>query len=141
MSRESIRIALATQIAAMQAAWLVAKGTPLVVEVDNRKMVDQATQSKPYLQVELRFMSAEQADLSHNPMVRHDGQLLLAAVAKDNSGMAAANELLDFARPYFELQYIGPMQCQVMQDYPGKSKLGWYYSPAIVNFWYHRLSA
>lgn len=141
MSREQVRIAVATAVTAMQAAWKLAKGVDLVVEMDNRKMVDQATQEDPYVQVEIRFLSAEQADMADNPFIRTDGQILLSVVAKENSGTTKANELIDFVRPYFELKKIGPVQCKAVEDYPGKPKLGWYYSPSIVNFWYHRLSA
>lgn len=141
MSREQVRIAVANTVVSMQAAWKAAKGVDLVVETDNRKMVDQATQEKPYLQVQIRYMAAEQADMADNPFIRTDGQILLAVVAKENSGTSEANELIDFVRPYFELKNIGPAQCKAVEDKSAVPKNGWYYSPAIVNFWYHRLSA
>lgn len=137
MSVEQVRIAIATVLDTIETDWLAAKGKSLVIETDNRKFVDQATQSDPYLQVQIIHMSADQADLADNPRVRHDGQILLSVVCKEGSGTSASNILLDFIRPYFELAKIGIIQCNAFEPKLGKPKAGWWYSPAIVNFWYY----
>lgn len=138
MSREQVRIDVATVIQAIVTAWT---DYALVVEMDNHSAVDQSVQEKPYLQVEIRHMSADQADMSDNPFIDYRGQILLSVVAKAGTGTTDSNKLLDFIRPYFNIKDIGIIHCKAFEDYPAKSVNGWYYSPAIVNFWYHKLSA
>lgn len=137
MSREQVRIDVATVIQTIVDTWT---DYPLVVEMDNQEAVDQATQTNPYLQVQIRHLDAEQADMSDNPFVKHYGQVLLSVVAKEGTGTADSNKLLDFIRPKFSLKVLGLIHCQAFEDQSGKPVKGWWYSPAIVNFWYHKLS-
>jgi hypothetical protein len=135
--REQARVDVSTVVAAIVTAWT---DYPLVVEMDNRQAVDQAKQVKPYLQVELRLITGQQADLADNPLVRQDGQILLSVVAKAGSGTSDSNKLLDFIRPYFNGKRIGILECKAFEDYPCKPKDGWYYSLAVVNFYYNYLT-
>lgn len=137
MSREQVRIDVATVIQEIVNTWT---DYPLVVEMDNQEAVDQATQTKPYLQVQIRHLDAEQADMSDNPFVKHYGQVLISVVSKEGTGTTDANKLLDFIRPKFNLKNIGLVNCKAFEDKSGKPDKGWWYSPAIVNFWYHKLS-
>ena len=109
---------------------------PLLVESENRSIVDQAGQTRPYLQVTIEVLDAEQASLGPRPQVKHVGQILLAAVVKDGAGTLEAKALLDFAMPYFSTLTFGTLQCQAAKPTRGREVKGWWYQPAIVPFFY-----
>lgn len=109
---------------------------PLVVETTNRDLVDQASQTDPYLQVVVAVMTGDAAELGPNPTIRRDGQILLSAVVKDGAGTADAEALLDFVLPYFSTQQLGIVQCQAAHPVQGREVNGWWYEPAIVPFFY-----
>lgn len=110
---------------------------PLVVEVENRNAVDQASQADPYLKVEIKFMGGGQLDLADHPHVEQWGQLWLSAVCKDGDGTLASIRLLDFIAPYFQFKNLGLVQCRAVLRASGKSNGGLYRLPALVNFYYH----
>lgn len=126
-----------TVVEALQAAWT---DYPLVVETTNRAAVDQSVQTNPYLQVTVRMIGAQQLDMADRPQVKQRGQILLSVVSKGLSGVAKGNNLLDFCQAYLDLKNLGAVQCQAFEVVDGVSIKGWWYAPAIVNFWYTRLS-
>ncbi len=134
---EQTRIDVATQVQAIVTAWTT---YPLVVELDNDDAVDQATQTNPYLQVEIRDINGDQADLSHNPLVKQTGQIRLVVVVKQGSGTRRANELLDFIRPYFDLKEFTLVRCHAAEKFPQVKRNGQVFFPLVINYWYHRLS-
>jgi Bacteriophage related domain of unknown function len=134
---EQVRTEVAGIIVAIQTDWTA---YPLIVETDNRTLVNQATQTNPYLQVAIRNISAEQINLAYKPLVEHIGQIVISAVVKDGTGQAEANALLDFVTPYFDLKTLTYIRCHAFEPYPAKLASGWWYCPAIVNFWHHRQS-
>lgn len=133
-ARQAIRTVL-DQIRADWAAY------PLVIETDNRKIVDQATQEKPYLQVEIDFMGGGQADLGARPTVRQDGQIEIHIVDKAGNGTAEIDALVDFIVPYFDMKNLGIVRTQAVERYRGKDVKGWWHEPLLINFYFHRTSA
>lgn len=112
---------------------------PLVVEQENKATVDQASQSNPYLKVEIRFMSADQVELSEqHQLVEQWGQLWLTAVCKPGAGTAGVKALLDFVTPYFDCKHFGIIRCRAVAAVAGKDVKGLWHAPAIVNFCYYR---
>lgn len=109
---------------------------PLVVETPNRALVDLSTQTDPFLQVSVTHMGGEQAELGSNPNIRHEGQIHIAAVVKSGAGVADAEALLDFVLPYFSTQHLGALQCHAAVMVQGQARLGLWYQPAIVPFYY-----
>lgn len=109
---------------------------PLLVEMDNRDIVDQATQVNPYLQVTIAPMHGEQAELGPNAMTKQTGQILISAVVKSGAGTADAKALLDFVLPYLSMQQFGTLQCQAAYPTLGKPANGWWHQPAIVPYFY-----
>jgi hypothetical protein len=109
---------------------------PLVVETTNRALVDTTTQADPFLQVSVTHLGGEQAELGQNPNIRYDGQIYISAVVKDGAGVADAEALLDFVLPYFSTQSLGALQLQAAVPIKGISRLGLWYQPAIVPFYY-----
>lgn len=124
-------------VARIQADWTA---YPLVVEPDNRIVVDQATQTNPYLQVSIKMLSGEQLDMADRPKVEQRGQILLCVVVKENSGSAKAQALLDFLTPYFELQDFAQVRCHAFQAVSDSTVKGLTYYPGIINFWFTRNS-
>ena len=125
---------------AMAAAVTAHTSYPLVVEADNRKLVDQVAQSDPYIQISIAFMSAEQSDMADHPIVRQMGQIILAVAVKEGTGTAAGAALRDFIRPYFSMKNLGIVRTHAAEIYSSKTHMGWEYTPLLINFWYHDVS-
>jgi len=132
MGLESARQSIVTGIEAAKV------GNPvsgLIIEYDNRIIVDTQTQTNPYLAVQIMFMSGEQADLSAAPIHRTYGQIHLAAVVKEGSGSALAMGLLDWFYPRLQRKAFGAVRT-LMADYaPVKPFKGWSYFPVLIPFW------
>lgn len=128
-------MAVVQQLAAQHTDYL------LGVEVDNRSTVDQVTQDKPYLKIEIVEVASPdggQLDLSDNPIVEQWGQIWLSAVCKEGTGTLEARKLRDFVVPYFDMQFLAGVRCRAVTLAAGKTVNGLYHCPAIVNFYYHR---
>lgn len=136
-SQTTARMNIMTAAAALQAAWT---DYPLLIEADNRDVVDQATQQDPYLQVSIQMIKGEQLDMADRPLVEQRGQILICAVAKAGSGSAGTAKLLDFCESYFDMKELGIVRCHAFEAQKARANLGWYYAPAIVNFWFVRTS-
>lgn len=114
---------------------------PLAIEIDNRKLVDQAKQSLAHLKVEIKYISGGQLDLSSRPFVEQWGQIWLSAICKEGTGTAAVRTLLDFLLPYFDRKVLGGLvHCKTVTSGTPKQIKNEWYAPAIVNFYYHRLT-
>lgn len=113
----------------------------LKVESENRTSIDQGTQVNPYLKVEIKPISGDQASLGVNPLVEQRGQILLYACIKDGEGAALADTLRDFVIPYFDRKVLNFVQCYAAIATQPKEVLGWRHFPVIVNYYYHRIAA
>lgn len=133
MSLEIIRVDIVTRIEQLKATF--SGGYPLVVEYENRLVVDTKTQRDPFLCVKVKYLSAEQADLAMNPTHRHYGQIHLAAAVPEGSGVSKANALL--AHFYKGLQHstIGTVRTMMATPAPPSPHLGWEYFAMAVPFW------
>lgn len=134
MNETLARAAIMTVIGQVVTDWTA---YTLVVEPENRRVVDQATQVNPYLMVWIDFLSAQQADMADNPLVRYTGQIVIHVVAKCDSGTKPAAALRDFIRPYLSMQNLGTLHLDVAEIYRAKEIKGWEHFPLLVNFWYH----
>jgi hypothetical protein len=133
---EQARIDIVTAIEAAKAG---APVSPLVIEYDNRIVVDTQTQTKPYLAVHVKFMEGRQADLSARPIHRISGQIHLAAVAKDGTGSSEALKLLDFFYPQLHQRSMGVVRCHMATLAQVKPHLGWNYYPVLIPFWFDKI--
>jgi len=134
MNETLARQAIMTILVQVQADWTEYM---LAVDSENRDLIDQSKQQHPYLALEIDFLSAEQMDLSANPMVQQTGQLVVYVVEKSGSGTARAARVRDFIRPYFSLKKSGLLQFHAAEIYRSKTIKGWEYYPVLVNFWYN----
>ena len=86
MSRESVRQALVAMVEARKALWT---DYSLIIEYDNRILVDTQTQHNPFLCVNLTYFDGEQIDLGSQNHRDH-GLLVISAAARENEGTAKA---------------------------------------------------
>lgn len=122
-------------VAAIETAKTTFTDYPLVIEYDNRMLIDHSTQINPYLCVDIRFMAGEQADLSVNPIHRKIGQIHLQAVVKEGAGMAKALQLLDHFSPLIQRKTLGGVYTRMATFTKEQMYKGWVYYPAIIPFW------
>lgn len=138
MSRELARIDIANVVASIIAAHT---DYPLVVQMSNRDNVDQALQENPYLQVSVKWLKGLQMDMSPHPLVGNFGQILIASCVKKGAGEKAANLLLDFCTPFFELKQLANIRTQVVQPGNESPVNDWFYVTSFINFDMYRLSS
>jgi hypothetical protein len=131
MSRESFRQAVVTQVESRKLQW---SGFPLVVEYDNKIIVDTQTQAKPFLCVRIVYVSGEQANLGPDSRQRDYGQIHIAAAAKENSGTAEANTLLDFFVPALRMRTLAGFRLYGSRPQKELEHKGWLYYPVLIPF-------
>lgn len=130
-TRESFRQAVVTAVEARKALW---SDYPLVIEYDNRILVDTQTQSNPFLCVEIHYIGGEQVDLGGSPNHRVYGQLTLAAAVKEGSGSKQANDLLEHFFPALHLTTIDGARMWGAKPEKTRPHRGWVYSPVSIPF-------
>ena len=132
MGLETIRVDITT---AVKAAALLFTAYPLIVEYDNREMVDTKTQTDPFLTVEIKMLDGEQADLSSNPTHRMYGQIHMSAAVPMGTGRSMANILLDHFYPRLQRKTLGTVKTEMAVPANRVEHLGWYYYPVLIPFW------
>lgn len=136
MGKEAIRQAIVTKIEALRSGYTDAAITgPLIVEYDNNLIVDTQKQSEPWMCVNIKFISAEQMELSDNPHHRFMGQIEIAGVQKEGSGSAAANRITDYFYPRLHRTAFGPVRTYMADTGPMHPHVGWCYYPMLIPFW------
>lgn len=130
-TRESFRQAVVTAVEARKASW---SGFTLVIEYDNRTLVDTQTQTNPFLCVEIQYIDGEQVDLGGSPNHRTYGQLTLAAAVREGGGSKQANELVDFFYPALHLTTIDGARMWGAKPEKSKPHRGWLYYPVSIPF-------
>lgn len=126
-------------VTAIEAAKTGAPVASLVIEYDNRIIVDTQTQTTPYLEVRILYLNGAQADLSSSPIHRVYGQIHLAAVVKEGSGSALAMSLLDFFYPQLQAKTLGTVHTLMADFAPPKPFNGWVYYPVLIPFWVDKI--
>jgi hypothetical protein len=122
-------------VTAIEAAKLTFTDYPLVIEYDNRMLVDTATQVNPFLCVDIKFLDGRQADLSSSPIHRKIGQIHLQAVVKEGSGTAKALQLMEHFYQPLQRGQFGGVRTHMATFAKEMVFKGWVYYPAIVPFW------
>lgn len=131
MSRESFRVAFTALVEARKSSW---SGYTLLIEYDNRLVVNTQTQTNPFLCVKILYVSGDQATLGTYPIQRDYGQIHLAAVVKENSGVAQANALLDFFVPSLRLRTADGTRLYASRPQKEQVFKGWVYFPVLIPF-------
>lgn len=135
MSLDLIRQGVVTAVEARAALFTA---YPLVIEYDNRILVDTRAQENPFLQVRILLLGGEQVDLSNDPLHRITGQIHLAAATKNGAGTRQASELVEFFYPYLHKKSLGGVRTLMSSFSRTIEHLGWDYTPVIIPFWYDK---
>jgi hypothetical protein len=133
MSLDQARQAI---VDAIEAAKVGSPIDPIVIEYDNRILVDTATASDPFLCVDIKLFAGEQADLSPNPRQRMWGQIHLKAAAKEGAGTADQLRILEHFMTRMQRKKLGPVQTFMAGVGLAMPLKGWSYYPCIVPFYY-----
>ena len=136
MNIELARQAITSKVEQVRALY----SPTLIVEYDNRILVDRATQVDPFVMVDLLFISGNQASLGLDTLVRNYGQIVLTASAKENTGMKQAAEILDFFSARLEIREFGGVRTKGASPQKCTHAEGWYHFPVIIPFWFDRLA-
>lgn len=133
MSLESIRVSVATAVENIRSGFNL--GYTLVIEYDNRLIVDTKTQLNPFLTVNVKMISGEQKDLSDHPTHRIHGQIVLSAAVPEMEGSSKALKLLDFFYPGLQRKKLGNITTWTASPAPVHPHLGWEYYSIVIPFW------
>lgn len=130
MTREEIRLAVVTLVETRKATW---SAYPLVIEYDNRILVDTQKQTNPFLCVSIVYISGEQLELAG---VNHRvwGQVHVSAAVRVGEGSGKANELLDHFVPALHMRAISNLRLWGASPVRDRPHLGWVYYPVLVPF-------
>lgn len=121
--------------AAVEAAASTFSAYPLIIEYDNKIIVDTAKQVNPFLQVRMKLLDGYQMELANKPHHRLVGQIELAAVVKVGAGSAKAYQLLDHFYPKLHKTRLGTLRTMMALPGPVKDHLGWSYYPVLIPLW------
>lgn len=134
MTRETARIDIATAIQAAAAAF---PNYPVIVDYENKALIDYAAQDDPYLAVDIVYYDGKQMDLGPNPMVGTYGRIVLAVCVQDGRGTSKANVLMDYFSHNLQLKKLFLVQTEIARPQPSVDRKGWYCLVTMINFWYH----
>ena len=136
--RERIRIALVDEVEALRATFTE---YPLEVEYANGKVVNTATQTKPYLKVRIVYQDGDQINLALDPDYRAIGSIVVEAAVKAGSGTAEANRLLEHFYPTLQLSdRMGPLRTRAARFASKDARDGWAAEAALIPFWADSIS-
>lgn len=130
MTREEIRGVIVDLVEARAASW---SAWPLLIEYDNRLVVDLKTQQDPYLCIDIAYISGEQVDLAGTDH-RVYGQVHVMAAIREGGGTAKANQLLDFFVPALHMKASGGLRLWGSKPVSKQPHLNWVYYPVIIPF-------
>lgn len=134
VTQEQARVAIVTKVAAIASTWV---GPTLIVDYDNKELVNWATQTNPFLSVEIVHIDGYQAGLSNVPVQRVLGTIVLTAKAPIGSGMKALNDLLEFFYPAMHMtDSMTPVRTYAARLVDGKPTASWRAKAAVIPFWY-----
>jgi hypothetical protein len=137
MSREAARLEVVALVQSAVAAWAA---WPVFVDWENRAAVNFATQTKPYLAVDIVYYDGRQADLADNPYVRSFGNVLLAVMTPAGTGVSDSNRLIDHVSKALQMRDVPGLHTKAARPLPPVEPLGWHGTMAAIDFWHDDLS-
>jgi len=137
MTFEAARVALVTRFELALAAYPTTKPK---VQYQNRDLIDTKVQVEPWVSFSIVNLTGKQLDLSNKPMSGQYGQIVLAAMARENTGSSKANLLLDYFLPWLELKELGVVRTHSAMGAKNFVKDGWEGYPLLIPFWWLRVA-
>lgn len=138
MSEVLIRQTIVAELERAKAAWNAVLGNySLLMDYENFDGVDLAQQVNPYVAVDIVFRDTTQLDLGQRPILRDDGQIMLAVGVKEKTGTLQAAAVRDFFLPYLNLRdnLTNGVRTHEAKKYPPTRLTGFYYLSMVVGFW------
>lgn len=132
MGLDTIRQEVTTKVEEIKATFTA---YPLIIEYDNKLIVDTATQENPFLCCRVKLLDGYQRDYCDNPYHTIIGQIELAAAVKDGAGSAKANQLLDFFYPKLHRKSFGGVRTKMALPAPVQKHNGWHYYAVLIPLW------
>lgn len=137
VSRNDVRVKAVSRLQARAATF--AK-FPIVIEYDNRKLVDLTTQTKPYVKFSMVYQDGEQASLGKGVTRRVMGTMVIAVLSREGSGVEDGDAVLDHLwRHMSQTDEMLPLRTYAARFSSSPSMLGWVSQAALVPFWYETL--
>jgi hypothetical protein len=133
MPYEHIRKALTAVVETARAGAPVAN---VLVEYENRALLDTQKQSVPYLKFKLHFMDGRNASMGLGARYRAYGNLTLTVAVKEGKGTSESLQMVSYLRPLLHSKVVQGIHLQDASLHPNVPHLGWIYSPLLVPFWY-----
>jgi hypothetical protein len=131
-NRENIRVAITTEVARLASLWTE---YVLAIETEGRS-VDTATQTDPYLCLEITFQDGMQADLNTRPIHRIIGGIVLSAAVKKGEGSRKADRLLEHFYSAMQMtDRMSPARTYATSFLPTEESPTWMKYRAIIPFW------
>ncbi len=129
---EQARSAIATAVNNLAATWVT---YTLEVEWDNRNTINFATQTNPYLCVEIMLIDGTQAGLTATQRVF--GSLILTARVRKGQGTSSANTLLQHFYPSLQMSdTMFPVRTHAARIVSAGIVNDWAGQSAVIPFWY-----
>jgi hypothetical protein len=132
MSLEQARQSLVTAVEAVKLTY----PSSVIIEYDNRNIVDTHRQHEAWLEVKVQFVDAYQGDLGPNPFHRHIGVLELSAYTKEGHGTAKGLGLVDYFSSRLHGRQFGAVRTLFTDMRPSSQHKGWYISRVGIPFWF-----
>ena len=107
----------------------------MIVEYDNRIVVDTGSAQEPFLTCNIRFIDSEQREIAPDAATRYMGQIELAVAVKEGQGVSDAYKIIDALNPRLQRKALGTVRTYTAQAVRDKPHLGWIYYPTLIPFW------
>lgn len=141
MSRKVAHSEIITAAEAARVAWATQPGGwPVVMDTDNRSLIDFSTQVNPYVSLDIVYTDGKQMDMGLQPWVGHYGYVALAVCIAEGKGTSKANLLMDFMSSRLQLKTLPLVQLEVARPQASVTRMGWFCLVTMINFSYHELS-
>lgn len=122
------------QLVAEIEAIRIQSGSGVVIQYDNRDIVETTTQSGPFLDVSIEYIDGEQVDLSNKPVHRIVGLLVLTARVREGSGSAGAYDLLSNFYMKLHGRQVGDVKLAMSKFSRPKKVDGWWGVASFMPF-------
>jgi hypothetical protein len=137
VTKEESRVAIVTKIEALKATFSPSPSYTLVIEYENRNLVNWATRTDPVLCVEILYIDGFQSNLAANTNHRVMGSILLKALVKKGQGVMAANKLLEHFYPAMHMsEAMFPVRTRATRLTKEPMEKDWFCEVAVIPFWY-----
>ncbi len=137
VDRETARVKIVTACEALRATAPIAN---VVVEYDNNRVVNLATDQSPYVKVWIHYTGGEQIGLGPNGGDRATGSIIVEARQREGTGSSASNKLLShFYTALQRSDALFPVRTMTARHASPSPVDGWARVGVAIPFWWDNL--